>query len=102
MADYILKTNWSNPSTIPNNGKYAAVDDLPYTGQKFTYHRGYGNLVVHQTLPAGQLETSIVQLNRIQPLANMGSHLPPDATKELKAADTEVYANAWDSNPKYI
>ena len=102
MADYILKTNWSNPSTIPNNGKYASVDDLSYTGQKFTYHRGYGNIIVHQTLPEMKLETGISQYNRIQPLTGMGSHLPEKAPETMKSADPETYVGAWDLKPKYI
>ena len=102
MADLIIFDSWSNPSTLNNNGKYASVSDMPYTGQKFTYHRGYGNLVVHQTLPEGKLNTSLSSYNRIQPLANFGSHLPTNSCNEFKCADSETFTGSWDIKPKYL
>ena len=49
-------------------GKYASVCDMPYTTQKITYHRGYGNLVVHEVKGDNTVSTSITKTNRIEPL----------------------------------
>lgn len=49
-------------------GKYASVSDLPYTTQKITYHRGYGNIVVHEVKGDNSVSTNITKYNRIDPL----------------------------------
>jgi hypothetical protein len=62
---------------IPNLGKYASVCDLPYTTQKITYWRGYGNIVVHEVKGDNSVSTSISKYNRIDPLQMpFGEHGP--------------------------
>jgi hypothetical protein len=62
---------------LPNLGKYASVCDLPYTSQKITYHRGYGNIVVHEVKGDNTVTTNISQYNRIDPLTMpFGLHVP--------------------------
>ena len=41
---------------------------MPYTTQKLTYHRGYGNLVIHEIKGDNTVSTSITKINRIEPL----------------------------------
>jgi hypothetical protein len=53
---------------IPNIGKYASVCDLPYTTQKLNYHRGYGNIVIHDVKGDNSVTTNITKFNRIDPL----------------------------------
>jgi hypothetical protein len=63
---------------VPNLGKYASVCDMPYTTQKITYHRGYGNIVVHSVNGDNTVSTSINRFSRIEPLQlPFGNHLPP-------------------------
>lgn len=63
---------------IPNLGKYACVGDLPFTVQKLNYHRGYGNIVVHDIDGKNNVTTHISKFNRIEPLnLPFGQHLPP-------------------------
>lgn len=65
---------------IPSLGKYASVCDLPYTSQKITYHRGYGNIVVHEVRGDNSITTNITKFNRIEPLQMpFGDHLPKPA-----------------------
>lgn len=62
----------------PNLGKYASVCDLPYTTQKITYHRGYGNILVHEVKGDNTVSTNITKFNRIEPLQMpFGNQLPP-------------------------
>jgi len=62
---------------IPSLGKYASVCDLPYTTQKITYHRGYGNIVVHEVKGDNSVSTNISKYNRIDPLQMpFGMHAP--------------------------
>ncbi len=62
---------------IPSLGKYASVCDLPYTTQKITYHRGYGNIVVHDVKGDNSVSTNITKYNRIDPLQMpFGMHAP--------------------------
>ena len=62
---------------LPNLGKYASVCDLPYTSQKITYHRGYGNIVVHEVKGDNSVVTNITKYNRIDPLQMpFGMHAP--------------------------
>jgi hypothetical protein len=62
---------------LPNLGKYASVSDLPYSPQKITYHRGYGNIVVHEIRSDNTINTTISKYNRIDPLVlPFGDHLP--------------------------
>lgn len=72
---------------VPNLGKYASVCDLPFTTQKITYHRGYGNIVVHDVKGDNTVSTTITRFNRIDPLQlPFGNHLPPkvpDSTYEM-------------------
>jgi hypothetical protein len=63
---------------IPNLGKYASVGDLQFTPQKINYHRGYGNIVVHEVRGDNSVSTNITKFNRIEPLTGpFGEHLPP-------------------------
>jgi hypothetical protein len=63
---------------MPNLGKYASVGNLPFTTQKLNYHRGYGNIVVHDVDGKNNVTTHISKFNRIEPLtAPFGEHLPP-------------------------
>jgi len=60
-----------------NIGKYASVGDLPYTPQKITYNRGYGNIIVHEVKADNSVSTTITKYNRIEPLQlPFGSHQP--------------------------
>ena len=62
---------------IPNIGKYASVCDLPYTTQKLNYHRGYGNIVIHDVKGDNSVTTNITKFNRIDPLQMpFGEHVP--------------------------
>jgi hypothetical protein len=62
---------------IPNLGKYASVTDLPYTTQKINYHRGYGNIVIHEVKGDNSVSTNITKFNRIDPLQlPFATHLP--------------------------
>jgi len=62
---------------IPNIGKYASVCDLPYTTQKLNYHRGYGNIVIHDVKGDNSVTTTITKFNRIDPLKiPFGENLP--------------------------
>jgi hypothetical protein len=62
---------------IQNIGKYASVCDLPYTTQKINYHRGYGNIVIHDVRGDNSVTTNITKFNRIEPLQNpFGNSLP--------------------------
>ncbi len=62
---------------IPNIGKYASVCDLPYTTQKLNYHRGYGNIVIHDVKGDNSVTTNITKYNRIDPLQMpFGEHTP--------------------------
>lgn len=54
--------------SCPNLGKYASVCDMPYTAQKITYHRGYGNIIVHEVRGDNSVSTSVTKYNRIEPL----------------------------------
>jgi hypothetical protein len=63
-----------NSSSI---GKYANVSDLPYTPQKINYHRGYGNIIVHEIKGDNSISTNITKFNRIDPLQMpFANHLP--------------------------
>ena len=65
----------------PNLGKYASVCDLPYTTQKITYHRGYGNILVHEVKGDNSVTTNITKYNRIDPLQMpFATHLPNTAS----------------------
>ena len=64
----------------PNLGKYASVSDLPYTTQKINYHRGYGNIVIHEVRGDNSVSTAITKYNRIDPLQMpFGEHGPKPA-----------------------
>ena len=49
-------------------GKYASVCDMPYTAHKISYHRGYGNIVIHDVRKDNTVNTTITKYNRIEPL----------------------------------
>ena len=80
----------------PNLGKYASVCDLPYTTQKITYHRGYGNIVVHEVRGDNSVSTKITKFNRIDPLQMpFGTHLPKPSSSgnfEMSTPETTI---AW-------
>jgi hypothetical protein len=62
---------------IQNIGKYASVCDLPFTTQKINYHRGYGNIVIHEVRGDNSVSTNITKFNRIDPLSSpFGDALP--------------------------
>lgn len=62
---------------ISSIGKYASVCDLPFTTQKITYNRGYGNIVVHEVKGDNSVNTNIIKYNRIEPLQTpFANHLP--------------------------
>lgn len=78
----------------PNLGKYASVCDLPYTTQKITYHRGYGNIVVHEVKGDNSVSTNITKFNRIDPLQMpFGLHSPKGTDNyEMPTPETTI---AW-------
>lgn len=68
-------------------GKYASVCDMPYTTQKLTYHRGYGNLVIHEIKGDNTVSTSITKINRIEPLnSNFGKPYEHQISPETSIA----------------
>jgi hypothetical protein len=85
---------------VPNLGKYASVCDLPYTTQKINYHRGYGNIVIHDVRGDNSVSTLINRYNRIDPLQQpFGQHLPkpnPTGSYEMPNSATTI---AWTDKP---
>ena len=81
---------------IPNIGKYASVCDLPYTTQKLNYHRGYGNIVIHDVKGDNSVTTNITKFNRIDPLRMpFGEHSPnPVISSNYKMSNPETTI-AW-------
>lgn len=81
-----------------NTGKYASVGDLPFTGQKISYHRGYGNIVIHDIKNDNNISTNITKFNRIEPLTMpFGMHLPKnDNANEMLNPETTL---AWTTTP---
>ena len=80
---------------IPNLGKYASVCDLPFTTQKINYHRGYGNVVIHDVKGDNSVTTTINKYNRIDPLSlPFGNAQPPKNgnTYEMPNSETTI---AW-------
>ena len=81
---------------IPNLGKYASVCDLPFTTQKINYHRGYGNVVIHEVKGDNSVTTNINKYNRIEPLAlPFGSAYPPtqsNSNYQMPQSETTI---AW-------
>ena len=72
---------------IQNIGKYASVCDLPYTTQKINYHRGYGNIVMHNVKGDNTITTNITKFNRIEPLTSpFGNVLP----KKIEGSSYEM------------
>lgn len=81
---------------VPNLGKYASVCDLPYTTQKITYHRGYGNIVVHDVKGDNTVSTTITPFNRIDPLQlPFGTHLPPKVANSNYEMTNPQMTLAW-------
>jgi hypothetical protein len=81
---------------IPNLGKYASVCDLPYTTQKITYSRGYGNIVVHEVKGDNSVSTSISKYNRIDPLQMpFGEHGPKPIEGSNYAMPNSETTIAW-------
>jgi len=87
---------------IPSLGKYASVCDMPYTTQKITYWRGYGNIVVHEVRGDNSISTSISKYNRIEPLKQpFGLHTPQaqnDSTYTMFNPETTI---AWNDKSFY-
>ena len=85
-----------NKMNVPNLGKYASVCDLPYTTQKINYHRGYGNIVIHEVRGDNSVSTSISKYNRIDPLQMpFGLHVPkqlPNNNFQMTNPETTI---AW-------
>ena len=70
-----------------NLGKYASVGDMPYTTQKITYHRGYGNIVVHNVRGDNTVSTTVTKYNRIEPLkGQFGVPLQHQLSPEISIA----------------
>jgi len=65
----------------PNIGKYASVCDLPYTTQKINYHRGYGNIVIHDVKGDNSVSTNITKFSRIDPLQMPFGNVLPKAVE---------------------
>lgn len=81
---------------IPNLGKYASVGDLKFSSQKINYHRGYGNILIHEVSGTNNVSTHISKFNRIEPLTvPFGEHLPPqEGTDTYKMFNPETTI-AW-------
>jgi hypothetical protein len=81
---------------IPNIGKYASVCDLPYTTQKLNYHRGYGNIVIHDVKSDNSVTTNITKFNRIEPLKMpFGEHLPNSVSGSNYTMSNPESTIAW-------
>ena len=87
---------------VQNIGKYASVCDLPYTTQKINYHRGYGNIVIHDVYGDNSVTTNITKFNRIEPLTMpFGEHVPKTIegkTFHMSNSETTI---AWADKPFY-
>ena len=82
---------------IPNLGKYASVCDLPFTTQKINYHRGYGNVVIHEVKGDNSVNTSISKYNRIDPLnLPFGNSRPPKNGNSYEMPNSETTI-AWNN-----
>lgn len=81
---------------IPNLGKYASVGDLQFTPQKINYHRGYGNIVIHEVNGKNDVSTHISKFNRIEPLVGpFGEHLPPPRVNDKYQMSNPETTIAW-------
>ena len=84
----------------PNIGKYASVCDLPYTTQKINYHRGYGNIVIHDVKGDNSVSTNITKFSRIDPLQMpFGNVLPKPvegSSYQMFNSETSI---AWADKP---
>ena len=84
---------------VPSLGKYASVCDMPYTTQKITYWRGYGNIVVHDVRGDNSVSTSISLFNRIEPLKQpFGLHTPQAQNGAMSNPETTI---AWNDKSFY-
>ena len=87
---------------VQNIGKYASVCDLPYTTQKINYHRGYGNIVMHDVRGDNSVSTNITKFNRIEPLKTpFGEHVPKEiegSNYHMSNSETSI---AWADKPFY-
>ena len=84
---------------VPSLGKYASVCDMPYTTQKITYWRGYGNIVVHDVRGDNSVSTSISRFNRIEPLKQpFGLHTPQAQNGAMSNPETTI---AWNDKRFY-
>ena len=81
---------------IQNIGKYASVCDLPFTTQKINYHRGYGNIVIHEVRGDNSVTTNITKFNRIEPLQMpFGNQVPPQIAGNNYAMFDPQTSIAW-------
>lgn len=81
---------------LRNVGPYASVSDLEYTPKRFTYRRGYGNVVSTVLLPT-KVESKATPYNRLQPCSGeYGNHLPVTADPVFKMLNPQTKI-AWDN-----
>jgi hypothetical protein len=81
---------------LKNIGPYASVLDMPHTARRFTYRRGYGNVVSSLVL-SDKIETKSTPYNRLQPLCgDFGNHLPVTADNDFKMLNPQTTI-AWDN-----
>lgn len=81
---------------LKNVGKYAGVLDMEYTPKRFTYRRGYGNVVSSVLLP-NKVESKATPYNRLQPCSGVfADHLPITADPVFKMLNPQTKI-AWDN-----
>jgi hypothetical protein len=81
---------------LKNVGPYASVLDIEHTPRRFTYRRGFGN-VVSTVLLADKVETKATPYNRLQPCSGeFGKHLPVTADPVFKMLNPQTKI-AWDN-----
>lgn len=77
-------------------GPYASVLDMQHTPKRFTYRRGYGNIVSTVILP-NKVENKATPYNRIQPCSGeFGKHHPITADPEFIMLNPQTNL-AWDN-----
>ena len=81
---------------LKNVGNYASVLDMEHTPKRFTYRRGYGNVISTVLLP-NKVERKATPYNRLQPCSGkFGDHLPVTADPVFKMLNPQMNI-AWDN-----
>jgi len=81
---------------IQNLGNYASVLGLNETPKRFTYRRGYGN-VVSTTTVNGNINSKSTQYNRLQPASGkFGNHNPQTVDPYFNMLNPQTNL-AWDN-----